>query len=75
MIICIESAEDVKDFFSFEISPYPLSLFDQYGMRKTTKSKLYEEFDAEDDLTTRNTDLFIIDGGFLFHKVSGTKNA
>lgn len=69
MILCIENPEDVKDFFSFELAPFPLALFDQYGMRKTAKSKLYEDFKPDDELIIQNTDLYIIDGGFLLHKV------
>lgn len=41
MNICIENAEDVDRLFSFEISLYPLSIFDRYSMRKTTKYKSY----------------------------------
>ena len=33
--------DEIEKFFVYELAPYPLSLFDAAGMRKTTKSALY----------------------------------
>ncbi|XP_043503861.1 uncharacterized protein LOC122525249 [Polistes fuscatus] len=56
--------------FEFELSPYPLSLFDEFGlMRKTSKSELYKIFKPyviQGQTSIRNMD-FVIDGGFLLH--------
>ena len=38
--------DDLRGFFKFELSPYPLSLFSRSGsMLKTQKSKLYDLFE------------------------------
>ena len=40
-IICIakQSNEELEKFLEFELSPFPLALFNEEGMRKGTKSK------------------------------------
>ncbi|GBM91411.1 hypothetical protein AVEN_204281-1 [Araneus ventricosus] len=44
--ICVakQSDEDLKMFFTFELSPFPLSLFSEEGMRKGIKSSLFSAF-------------------------------
>ncbi|GBM03233.1 hypothetical protein AVEN_26590-1 [Araneus ventricosus] len=44
--ICVakQSDEDLKIFFIFELSPFPLSLFNEEGMREGTKSSLFSAF-------------------------------
>ncbi|GBM15088.1 hypothetical protein AVEN_150105-1 [Araneus ventricosus] len=44
--LCIakQSDDDLKAFFKFELSPFPISLFTGEGMRKGTKSSLYTSF-------------------------------
>lgn len=41
--ICVlkKSDEELRTYFNFELAPYPLALFDERGMRKGQKSKLY----------------------------------
>lgn len=39
-----QSNEDLMAYFAYELSPYPLSLFNVDGMRKGTKSTLYSSF-------------------------------
>src|SRR5262249_2869906 len=42
-ILCVcKKEEELHECFGYELSPYPLSLFDEGGMRKTRKSVLYE---------------------------------
>lgn len=36
--------DELETFFVYELAPYPLSLFDEVGMRKTMKSALYNCF-------------------------------
>ncbi|XP_043279745.1 uncharacterized protein [Venturia canescens] len=59
--------------FEFELSPYPLSLFDELGlMRKTAKSELYKilkPYVLQTENILRNV-TFVIDGGFLLHSMS-----
>lgn len=64
-----DSQQQFKDFFAFELAPYPLSLFDESGMRKSKKSVLYELFTPTDDNITSGDVRYVIDGGHLLHKV------
>jgi len=70
MTIVKRSDEELREFLNYELSPYPLSLFDEHGMRKGTKSSLYRAFapTAQVDLNLNDTK-YIIDGGFLLHRV------
>jgi len=36
--------EDLKLYMKYELAPFPLALFSESGMRKTTKSALYKLF-------------------------------
>lgn len=67
--LTIESKKDMQKYLGYELSSYPLSLFDTGGMRKTQKSALYEQFKIETDVTFNPSDNVVIDGGFLLHKV------
>lgn len=63
------SVEDLIRFFSFELSPIPMSICDMHFLRKTAKSALYSIFN---DIPLEKIDLdsftYIIDGGMLLHK-------
>ncbi|GBM31926.1 hypothetical protein AVEN_74230-1 [Araneus ventricosus] len=65
-----ESFEDeLQTFFKYELLPYPLSLFDANGMRKTQKSAIYDCFQCVNvEIDNTNTS-YIIDGGYLLHRV------
>ncbi|KYN50606.1 hypothetical protein ALC57_11709 [Trachymyrmex cornetzi] len=44
--MCLVKKDDVelKNFFQYELAPYPLSIFDENGMRKNVKSDFYDTF-------------------------------
>lgn len=69
--ICVTKKFDdqLQEFLQYELAPYPLALFDDIGMRKTKKSYLYDCFEpiVVDFNSTDNT--YIIDGGFLLHRI------
>lgn len=68
-----QAETSLQKYFSFELSPYPLALFDESGMRKTRKSKLYSIFNSLDKVEINlENDFFVIDGGFLLHCVVWT---
>lgn len=69
-----QSAEDLKKYLSYELSPFPLSLFDEIGMRKSKKSALYDLFQPVSHIESSGKVLFVIDGGFLVHKVVWNKD-
>lgn len=73
--ICVltKDNEDLtKKSFSYELSPFPLSLFDKDGiMRKNKKSELFTVFQTSlvsDSLLS--TFSYVIDGGFLLHQIN-----
>ena len=74
--ICIakQSDEEFKEYFKYELAPYPMSLFYEGTMRKTTKSTLFEIFEAEEIDLQVDECVFIIDGGMLLHRVLWHQN-
>ncbi|KYN10148.1 hypothetical protein ALC57_17724 [Trachymyrmex cornetzi] len=65
-----KSNDELRQYFSYELAPYPLSLFDNAGMRKTTKSTLYDIFvQCETDVHDVTKFFYIIDGGMLLHRL------
>ncbi|KAL4718517.1 hypothetical protein ACJJTC_010356 [Scirpophaga incertulas] len=61
--------DELEQFFAYELAPYPLSLFDAVGMRKTMKSALYNCFDCLNFEIDNANAIYIIDGGYLLHHV------
>jgi hypothetical protein len=39
-----QSDQELEEYLTYELSPYPMSLFEEDGMRKTSKSSLYKAF-------------------------------
>lgn len=69
-LIAKKSDADVEKLLEYELSPFPLSLFNMGGMRKGTKSTLYSVLPEEENptlnvLQTTN----VVDGGYLLHWV------
>lgn len=44
LCVSIRSINDMKQYLKFELSPFPLSLFTENGLRKNVKSDLYKLF-------------------------------
>ncbi|GBM17953.1 hypothetical protein AVEN_111099-1 [Araneus ventricosus] len=62
-------------FFTFELSPFPLSLFNEEGVRKGTKSFLFSEFTPTKIDAIHGKDNFVVvDRGHLLHKVVSQRN-
>ena len=64
----------LEDCLSFELSPYPPSLFNEEGfLRSGTKSDLstyfFDQRDDEPEIPLAETTLIVIDGGALLHRV------
>lgn len=67
--------EDLKLYLEYELAPFPLALFSEGGMRKSTKSALYKLFNTTTK-DVRVAQLYIIfDGGLLLHKIIWQKGA
>ncbi|GBM95649.1 hypothetical protein AVEN_78793-1 [Araneus ventricosus] len=70
--LCIakQSDNDLKAFFKFELSPFPILLFTGESMRKGTKSSLYTSFSPiTDDVKPEGSQYVVVDGGHLLHKI------
>ncbi|CAG9769731.1 unnamed protein product [Ceutorhynchus assimilis] len=77
-IICSnKTPEEIKHCFKYELSPYPLSLFKDGNLRKGTKSQLLQELDKiyKPESMPHSDTVYVIEGGFLLHKVSWQKPA
>lgn len=74
MAICQATTEELRSFLTFELAPYPMSLFDDFGMRKGTKSSLYDAFDPEKSVVFGEKRFEVFDGGYLLHKVKWNKD-
>ncbi|GBM55398.1 hypothetical protein AVEN_98748-1 [Araneus ventricosus] len=62
-------------FFIFELSPFPLSLFNEEGMRKGTKSSLFSAFSPNKiDAVQGKNNFLVVDGGHLLHKFVWQRN-
>ncbi|KAJ8879753.1 hypothetical protein PR048_020361 [Dryococelus australis] len=61
--------EHLCEYLQYELSPYTLVLFTDTGMRKTTKSLLYKCFEPTQLKLDTGNITYIIDGGFLLHRV------
>ncbi|CAF4890677.1 unnamed protein product [Pieris macdunnoughi] len=55
MSITAAFQDEIENYFEYELSPYPLSLFDDIGIRKTQKSAIYDCFEKVDfDINNTN---------------------
>ncbi|GBL60933.1 hypothetical protein AVEN_169786-1, partial [Araneus ventricosus] len=59
---------ELQKYFEFELAPFPLSLFDEGGLRKTRKSVFNYLFSTATDLFLTSA-CYVVDGGFLLHRV------
>ncbi|GBM52910.1 hypothetical protein AVEN_197216-1 [Araneus ventricosus] len=63
--------DELETFFKYELAPYPLSLFDAIGMRKTQKSAIYDCFQCV-NVEIHNTNTTYINKKarrYLLHRV------
>lgn len=75
MCIAKETEQNLKNHFTYELTPFPLALFTEEGMRKGTKSTLYNAFLLlEKDIHLGSNRMEIMDGGFLLHRVVWDRN-
>lgn len=76
MCISRETVGDIKQYLAYELAPFPLALFAEDGMRKGTKSSLFNAFTPiEQPSNDDHRSHFVIDGGFLIHKVVWGRNS
>lgn len=72
--ICLNLTANKKmsDYLKFELAPYPLSIFDETGMSKTSKSNFIcsDNFKSIDDFVIQEPYINVVDGGFFIHQKS-----
>lgn len=76
--ICVTKQSDgeLKEHLKYELTPFPLSLFTEEGMRKGTKSSLYSAFSPLPNDTELGANCIeIVDGGYLLHRLLWHRNA
>jgi len=68
--ICVLKKSDaqLKIYSTYELAPYPLSLFNEKGMRKGTKADLYKIFPECESPDFKDV-IYVLDGGYLLRKV------
>ncbi|GFQ68360.1 uncharacterized protein TNCT_514701 [Trichonephila clavata] len=69
--ICVlkKTDEELQNYMSYELAPYPLCLFEDGELRKTKKSTFYELFpEISINLKSVENVHYVIDGGMLLHR-------
>lgn len=75
MCITKQSDKELEEHFKFELAPYPMSLFNEDGMCKGTKSTLYAAFTPLlENIPVDDNTFVVVDGGYLLHKVVWHRN-
>ena len=75
MCIAKQTDEDLKNYLTYELTPYPLSLFENGKLRKTSRSLIIDFFEPIQEGGMGVDECFeIIDGECLLQKVSWDKN-
>jgi hypothetical protein len=64
-----QSDQEQEKYLTYELSPYPMSLFEEFGMRKTSKSSLYKALTSLQLDIPFESCVYVIDGGYLLHRV------
>lgn len=72
----IDNKNLMKDAIEYELAPYPMALFNEQGiMRESQKSELYKSLKSTSYIQKDFADAkFVVDGGYLLHKVIWPKN-
>ena len=65
LLIQVERSQDVKQYFGYELTPMPTSLFNCHGMRKSNKSSLAALLTKDVEVNTDKLEEShkVIDGG------------
>lgn len=64
----------MQDYLKFELAPFPLSLFDECGMRKTAEPAFADNFEVLQVPPSLKDGINVIDGGYLLYAVKWNQN-
>lgn len=70
----VEQKSHMKEYLQYELAPFPLSIFDEGGMRKCQKNSLFDHFKCLKEVPSLQNSIFVIDGNFLLQKVQWHQN-
>lgn len=78
LILITQGTGDLQDYFKYELSPYPTSLFENASlMRKGAKSQLFKEFSKgviQPEELPKDV-VYVLDGGNILHSMNWPKPA
>ena len=76
LLLLIERGEKIREYFRFERTAFPTSLFKNGMMRKTNKSKLAKALkkSVSSNSYQANQSFHVLDGGALLHKAKWLPN-
>ena len=76
LTVLIEREEEIQEYFRFELTAFPTSLFKNGMMRKANKSKLVKALKKNVSSNSYQADqsFHVLDGGALLHKVKWLPN-
>ena len=70
LVLVGERQNNLRECFSYELTPYPMSLFKDGLMRKPVKPNLYRDFTTGlVEAHIPSSVQYVVDGGYLVHKV------
>ena len=69
-----EFREELQDYLHYELTSYPSSLFSDEKCGEGTKSLLFKAFVPIADNFEYGDSIYIIDGGFLLHRIVWYRN-
>lgn len=73
MLTVMPTLDRLRDSFNFELASYPLSMFDENGIRKSESISMFRYFDkiqdSNNNVFTHDNSLFFISGECLLQKV------
>jgi len=69
LIIVGERESNLRQCFELKMTPYPMSLFKKGVMHKPDKPSLYSEFMTGLQASKPAVSQYVVDGGYLLHKV------
>lgn len=60
-----KSQDELQNYMKYELAPYPISIFDETGMRKNKKSGLYKIFSQSENVSLNDKSgmVYVVDGG------------
>lgn len=66
--------EELRDYLKYKLMAFPLSIFNELGMRKSQKPLMYKVFNHTDINVELKNYICVVNGGYLLHRVIWPSN-